>query len=96
MKYDPSGLKHALAEARAEIERFRTIIDNLHSVAEKHRETANTEFHRANRLQVEIERLTKERRAFEGMAKDNYDRLQKAEAERDEARAALAQKGGEG
>ena len=55
MKYDPSGLKHALAEARAE-----------------------------------IERLTKERQAFKGMAKDNYDRLQKAETERDEARAQVA------
>ena len=39
---------------------------------------------------AEIERLTKERQAFEGMAKDNYDRLQKAEAERDEARAQVA------
>ena len=38
----------------------------------------------------EIERLTKERQAFEGMAKDNYDRLQKAEVERDEARAHVA------
>lgn len=38
--------------------------------------------------QTEIERLTKERQAFEGMAKDNYDRLQKAEAERDKAVAA--------
>ena len=38
----------------------------------------------------EIERLTKERQAFEGMTKDNYDRLQKAETERDEARAQVA------
>ena len=48
----------------AEIERLRTIIDNLHAVEEKHRETANAEFHRANRLQVENERL---REALKGM-----------------------------
>ena len=40
-----------------------------------------------DRLRAEIDWLTKERQAFEGMAKDNDDRLQKAEAERDEARA---------
>ena len=39
---------------------------------------------------AEIERLTKERQAFKGMAKDNYDRLQKAETERDEARAQVS------
>ena len=38
-----------LAKARAENERLRTIIDNLHAVEENHRETANAEFHRANR-----------------------------------------------
>ena len=53
-----------LAKARAENERLRTIIDNLHAVEEKHRETANAEFHRANRLQVENERL---REALKGM-----------------------------
>ena len=36
---------------------------------------------------AEIERLTKERQAFEGMAKDNYARLQKAEADALEAQA---------
>ena len=50
-----------LAKARAENERLRTIIDNLHAVEEKHRETADDQFHRANRLQDENERLTKER-----------------------------------
>ena len=50
--------------ARAENERLQTIIDNLHAVEEKHRETANAEFHRANRLQVENERL---REALKGM-----------------------------
>ena len=45
----------------AEIERLRTIIDNLHAVEEKHRETANAEFHRANRLQAENERLRADR-----------------------------------
>ena len=43
--------------AQAEIERLQTIIGNLHAVEEKHRETANTHFHRANRLQAENERL---------------------------------------
>ena len=43
-----------------------------------------------DRLRAEIDLLTKERQAFEGMAKDNYDRLQKAEAERDEARAQVS------
>ena len=51
------ALCDALDEMRAEIERLQTIIGNLHTVEEKHRETANTHFHRANRLQVENERL---------------------------------------
>ena len=50
-----------LVAARAEIERLQTIIDNLHAVEEKHRETANAEFHRANRLQAENERLRADR-----------------------------------
>lgn len=50
--------------ARAENERLQTIIDNLHAVEQKHRETANAQFHRANRLQVENERL---REALKGM-----------------------------
>ena len=45
----------------AEIERLRTIIDNLHAVEEKYRETANADFHRANRLQAENERLRADR-----------------------------------
>ena len=44
-------------DAQTEIERLQTIIGNLHAVEEKHRETANAEFHRANRLQVEKGRL---------------------------------------
>ena len=44
---------------RAENERLQTIIGNLHAVEEKHRETANAQFHRANRLQAENERLRK-------------------------------------
>lgn len=51
-------------EMRAEIERLQTIIGNLHTVEQKHRETANAQFHRANRLQVENERL---REALKGM-----------------------------
>ena len=58
---DSSGLEQDLAAARAENERLQTIVDNLHAVGGKHRETANAEFHRANRLQVDNERLTKDR-----------------------------------
>ena len=43
----------ALDAAQAENKRLQTIIGNLHAVEEKHRETANAQFHRANRLQVE-------------------------------------------
>ena len=47
----------ALDAAQAEIERLQTIIGNLHTVEEKHRETANVHFHRANSLDAENERL---------------------------------------
>ena len=43
------------------------------------------EYVRYDDARAEVERLTKERQAFEGMAKDNYDRFQKAEAEHDKA-----------
>ena len=46
-------------DLRAEIERLQTIIGNLHAVEEKHRETANAQFHRANRLRADNERLRK-------------------------------------
>ena len=74
-----------MAELNAEIERLRTIIDNLHAVEEKHRETANAEFHRANRLQVENERLRT------ALTKINVGDGWAAQI----ARAALAQKGDE-
>ena len=61
LKVDIQSLTTSLAREVAESERLQTIIDNLHTVEEKHRETANAEFHRANRLQVDNERLTKER-----------------------------------
>ena len=73
----------AMAELNAENERLHTIIDNLHAVEEKHRETANAEFHRANRLQVENERLR------EALTKINVGDGWAAQI----ARAALAQKG---
>ena len=40
-----------------EVERLRIIIDNLHRVEQKHRDTANEQFHRANKLQAENARL---------------------------------------
>lgn len=40
-----------------EVDGLRTIIDNLHHVEKKHRDTANDQFHRANRLRAENERL---------------------------------------
>ena len=54
---DILALCDALDKLRAESERLQTIIGNLHTVEEKHRGTANTHFHRANRLQAENERL---------------------------------------
>lgn len=50
-----------MQELRDENERLLAIIDNLHAVEEKHRETANDQFHRANRLQAENERLLADR-----------------------------------
>lgn len=55
------ALCDALDELRAENERLQAIIDNLHAVEEKYRETANADFHRANRLQAENERLRADR-----------------------------------
>lgn len=51
------ALCDALDDAKAENERLQAIIDNLHAVEEKLRETANAQLHRANRLQVEKGRL---------------------------------------
>ena len=59
-----------LVAARAEIERLRTIIDNLHAVEEKHRETANAEFHRANRLQAESDQLREAIRQADDILED--------------------------
>lgn len=87
---DPSGLKHALAEARAEIERLTAELEQMTAIKDIHQRKRHEYFERSEKAEAEIARLTKERQAFEGMAKDNYDRLQKAEAERDEARAQVA------
>ena len=81
------ALCDALDELRDENERLQAIIDNLHAVGEKHRETANDQFHRANRLQVEIERLTAERNEAAMLLSLHMKRAEKAEAKRDEARA---------
>ena len=75
----------ALDTAQTENERLQTIIGNLHAVEEKHRETANAEFHRANRLQVENERLRT------ALTKINVGDGWAAQI----ARAAIAQKGDE-
>ena len=92
------ALCDALDELRADNERLQTIIGNLHAVEEKHRETANTHFHRANRLQVENERL---RAALVEIAHTFTERSDgtikscSASFYQEVARAALAQKGGE-
>lgn len=89
-----------------EVDRLRTIIDNLHHVEKKHRDTANDQFHRANRLRAENERLRAALRPFAAAADDYCDPAydddyspQWAEffVVRDfrRARAALAQKGGD-
>ena len=103
------ALCDALDELRADNERLQTIIGNLHTVEEKHRETANAHFHRANRLQAENERL---RNFIVDFSETKFDRIDRRspdpqddldpltdylaiEAWQDDARAALAQKGGE-
>ena len=91
---DYLALCNALDELRADNERLQTIIGNLHAVEGKHRETANAHFHRANRLQVENQRLRAALYDVIGCDHHNfcdggppkYVRI---------ARAALAQKGGE-
>ena len=52
---DPAGDITNTATARAEAAEAK--VKNLHAVEEKHRQTANEQFHRANRLQAENERL---------------------------------------
>ena len=99
----------AMADLRAENERLQTIIGNLHTVEGKHRETANAHFHRANRLQAENERLRNFIVDFSETKFDRIDRrspdpqddldpltdYMAIEAWQEDARAALAQKGGE-
>ena len=101
------ALCDALDELRAGNERLQTIIGNLHTVEEKHRETANAHFHRANRLQAENERL---RNFIVDFSETKFDRIDRRspdpqddldpltdylaiEAWQEDARAALAQKG---
>ena len=103
------ALCDALDELRADNERLQTIIGNLHAVEEKHRETANAHFHRANRLQAENERL---RNFIVDFSETKFDRIDRRspdpqddldpltdylaiEAWQEDARAALAQKGGD-
>jgi hypothetical protein len=45
---------HALCDA---LDEARAAIDNLHAVEKQHRATANEQFHRAERLRAENERL---------------------------------------
>ena len=103
------ALCDALDDQRADNERLQTIIGNLHAVEEKHRETANTHFPRANRLQAENDLL---RNFIEDFSKTKFDRIDRRspdpqddldpltdylaiEAWQEDARAALAQKGGD-
>ena len=51
------SLCDALDELRAENERLQTIIGNLHTIEEELSETAKAQFHRANRLRAENQRL---------------------------------------
>jgi hypothetical protein len=100
----PDAVARLVEAARAENERLRTIIDNLHAVEEKHRETANAQLHRANRLQVEKGRL---RGLLAEAIQWNWNDFEEAPTESSEAclpllvdlhqriKSALAQKGGE-
>ncbi len=49
-----AGVILALCDA---LDEARVKVSNLHTVEEKHRDAANEQFHRANRLQAENERL---------------------------------------
>ena len=102
------ALCDALDELRADNERLQTIIGNLHAVEEKHRETANAQFHRANRLRAESDLL---RNFIEDFSETKFDRIDRRspdpqddldpltdylaiEAWQEDARAALAQNEG--
>ena len=86
-----TGLRAALAAMEASDDRALCDAYEYSRLAVAHANNhADTAISDMQELRAEIERLTKERQAFEGMAKDNYFRLQKAEAERDEARAEQA------
>jgi Rad3-related DNA helicase len=103
------ALCDALDELRADNERLQTIIGNLHTVEEELSETAKAQFHRANRLRAENQRL---RNFIVDFSETKFDRIDRRsldpqddldpltdylaiEAWQDDARAALAQKGGE-
>ena len=103
------ALCDALDTTQVENERLQTIIGNLHTVEEKHRETANAHFHRADRLRAESERL---RNFIVDFSETKFDRIDRRspdpqddldpltdylaiEAWQEDARAALAQKGGD-
>ena len=92
------ALCDALDELRSGNERLQTIIGNLHTVEVKHRETANAHFHRANRLQVENERLRAALVEIAHTFTERSDGTMKscsASFYQEVARAALAQKGGQ-
>ena len=92
------ALCDALDAAQAEIERLQTIIGNLHAVEEKHRETANAHFHRANRLRAESDLLRAALVEIAHTFTERSDGTMKscsASFYQEVARAALTQKGGE-
>ena len=95
---DILALCDALDAAQAENKRLQTIIGNLHTVEEKHRETANAQFHRANRLQAESDLLRAALVEIAHTFTERSDGTMKscsASFYQEVARAALAQKGGE-
>ena len=95
---DILALCEALDAAQAENARLQTIINNLHTVEQKHRETSNAQFHRANRLQVENERLRAALVEIAHTFTERSDGTMKscsASFYQEVARAALAQKGGQ-
>ena len=84
---DILALCDALDDLRADNERLQTIIGNLHTVEEELSETAKAQFHRANRLRADNDRLRRALFAISVASMDDFWNCGSI------ARAALGQEG---